>query len=247
MLDNTRKSAFTLAEVLITLGIIGVVAALTLPSLVANYKEKVMISQAKKGLSVVLNTLSKTRARLEVENNGEIFDSNNTPDQTADLFFANMNVASRCNSAGYCNFFRNYNIKFDKPINDGYGNYRQPFDLYSYAKAVLNDGMIVAIHQTKYPEGNCTNYYTTWDKDSKGYYILDSSGNKMNERKVKETDCGHILFDVNGIKGPNQLGADVYLIYITPYGYIQSYGYINDVIQNNKLHAVQYDINGKFE
>lgn len=36
--NASRKAAFTLAEVLITLGIIGVVAALTLPSLVANYK-----------------------------------------------------------------------------------------------------------------------------------------------------------------------------------------------------------------
>ena len=33
-----KKSAFTLAEVLITLGIIGVVAALTIPSLISNTK-----------------------------------------------------------------------------------------------------------------------------------------------------------------------------------------------------------------
>ncbi len=35
-----HKSAFTLAEVLITLGIIGVVAALTVPTLIANYQTK---------------------------------------------------------------------------------------------------------------------------------------------------------------------------------------------------------------
>jgi len=35
-----KKSAFTLAEVLITLAIIGVVAAMTIPTLVANYQEK---------------------------------------------------------------------------------------------------------------------------------------------------------------------------------------------------------------
>ena len=39
-LDNSRKIAFTLAEVLITLGIIGVIAAMTLPSLITNYQEK---------------------------------------------------------------------------------------------------------------------------------------------------------------------------------------------------------------
>ena len=37
--NNSRKMAFTLAEVLITLGIIGVVAALTLPSLIQEHKK----------------------------------------------------------------------------------------------------------------------------------------------------------------------------------------------------------------
>lgn len=35
-----QKKAFTLAEVLITLGIIGVVAAMTLPTLVGEYQKK---------------------------------------------------------------------------------------------------------------------------------------------------------------------------------------------------------------
>lgn len=38
----SRKAAFTLAEVLITLGIIGVVAALTIPTLIANHKAQVV-------------------------------------------------------------------------------------------------------------------------------------------------------------------------------------------------------------
>jgi len=35
-----ERTAFTLAEVLITLGIIGIVAAMTIPTLIANYQEK---------------------------------------------------------------------------------------------------------------------------------------------------------------------------------------------------------------
>lgn len=35
------KKAFTLAETLITLGVIGVVAALTLPTLINSYKKQV--------------------------------------------------------------------------------------------------------------------------------------------------------------------------------------------------------------
>ena len=39
-LVSSKKAAFTLAEVLITLGIIGVVAAMTIPTLIANYQNK---------------------------------------------------------------------------------------------------------------------------------------------------------------------------------------------------------------
>lgn len=42
-MDKKKFNAFTLAEVLITLGVIGVVAALTIPQLVKNYKEKVLL------------------------------------------------------------------------------------------------------------------------------------------------------------------------------------------------------------
>lgn len=47
------KNGFTLAEVLITLGVIGVVAALTLPTLIANYKKNVTVNKVKKFYSVM--------------------------------------------------------------------------------------------------------------------------------------------------------------------------------------------------
>ncbi|MDR1327543.1 MAG: type II secretion system GspH family protein [Heliobacteriaceae bacterium] len=50
-----KKYAFTLAEVLITLGIIGVVAALTMPSLIAKHKEKETVVKVKKVYSVFSN------------------------------------------------------------------------------------------------------------------------------------------------------------------------------------------------
>ena len=52
---NNRKFGFTLAEVLITLGIIGVVAAITLPSLIQNYKKHVIENQLKKAYSTLQN------------------------------------------------------------------------------------------------------------------------------------------------------------------------------------------------
>ena len=65
--------AFTLAEVLITLGIIGVVAALTLPNLVANYKKQVLVTQLKAEVNIIENSFRKILANEEVD------DLNNTP------------------------------------------------------------------------------------------------------------------------------------------------------------------------
>jgi len=51
--EGYRKAAFTLAEVLITLGIIGVVAAMTIPGLINNYKAVRLHSQFLKSYSTI--------------------------------------------------------------------------------------------------------------------------------------------------------------------------------------------------
>ena len=48
-----RKSAFTLAEVLITLGIIGVVAAMTLPTVMQNYRNHVVETRLAKFYTII--------------------------------------------------------------------------------------------------------------------------------------------------------------------------------------------------
>ncbi len=50
-----NKFGFTLAEILITLGIIGIVAALTIPNLIAKYKLKVLETNFKYAYSLLLN------------------------------------------------------------------------------------------------------------------------------------------------------------------------------------------------
>lgn len=52
-----NKQGFTLAEVLITLGIIGVVAAMTLPSIINNSRNKQLEAQLKKSQSVITQGL----------------------------------------------------------------------------------------------------------------------------------------------------------------------------------------------
>ena len=59
-------NAFTLAEVLITLGIIGVVAAFTMPTLVNKTQTKVLETQYKKAISVLNNGYKKMLADNEV-------------------------------------------------------------------------------------------------------------------------------------------------------------------------------------
>ena len=54
-----KRAAFTLAEVLITLGIIGVVAALTLPTLIQNHQKQVYVTQLKKAYSNISNAYNQ--------------------------------------------------------------------------------------------------------------------------------------------------------------------------------------------
>ena len=55
----TGKKAFTLAEVLITLTILGVVAAIAVPNLIRNYQDKVTVTQVKKAYSMYLPKVKK--------------------------------------------------------------------------------------------------------------------------------------------------------------------------------------------
>lgn len=57
-----KEKAFTLAEVLITLGIIGVVAAITLPILTKKYNEIVLKNQFKKSYSMLAQAIIKAQS-----------------------------------------------------------------------------------------------------------------------------------------------------------------------------------------
>lgn len=61
------KPGFTLAEVLITLGIIGVVAAMTIPTLMQKTNEKELVSGLLKEASVLTNALKQTEAFFQTD------------------------------------------------------------------------------------------------------------------------------------------------------------------------------------
>lgn len=62
-----KKFGFTLAEVLITLGVIGVVAGLTLPAVVTNYQKQKTVSFVKKFYNEINNAI-----KLSVAENGDV-------------------------------------------------------------------------------------------------------------------------------------------------------------------------------
>ncbi len=78
-MEMRTKFAFTLAEVLITLGIIGIVAAMTIPTLITNYKVKVLESKFKKADAVLQQALLKTANELGYDSlNGLVTSASDT-------------------------------------------------------------------------------------------------------------------------------------------------------------------------
>ena len=57
MFGFDKNFGFTLAEVLITLGIIGVVAAMTLPNVIAGYRKKTVETRLAKLYSSINNAI----------------------------------------------------------------------------------------------------------------------------------------------------------------------------------------------
>ena len=79
------KKAFTLAEVLITLGIIGIVAAMTLPAVVAKYKRQEATARLKK-----FNSMMAQVVILSQNDNGAIssWDTSMVPEDFVRKYFA---------------------------------------------------------------------------------------------------------------------------------------------------------------
>lgn len=91
------KIGFTLAEVLITLGIIGVVAAMTLPTLIAKYQKQVYTTQLKK----VYSELSQAVMLFKVDDNiTNLSDSSLNSNAEFNNFIKKyLHVTKECNSA----------------------------------------------------------------------------------------------------------------------------------------------------
>ena len=80
-----KKAAFTLAEVLITLGIIGIVAAMTLPTLISDYSHKELETRFKKSYSILWNVHTRMVNDYDGVYRNFILSNNNTSGDTTNI------------------------------------------------------------------------------------------------------------------------------------------------------------------
>ena len=80
------KKAFTLAEVLITLAIIGVVAAMTIPTLISSYNKKVVETKLLRVYSVMNNAIKMSTIDNGETVNWETLDNNSTYDDVLEWY-----------------------------------------------------------------------------------------------------------------------------------------------------------------
>ena len=150
--DYKKKVAFTLAEVLITLGIIGIVAALTIPNLVVKYQRKVMQTRFQKAYSI----LTEVNTRMIAENINQYRDfvltekdengkySEEARNRQLDTLASFLNGAKVCNGSYYsCSGIEDaydFPDKIHKTL-DGQNNAHIAADAYMKKTVITNDGM----------------------------------------------------------------------------------------------------------
>ena len=203
------KKAFTLAEVLITLGIIGVVAALTLPSVVQNFQKRSLEVATQKFYSVMSQAIKQYMADEGVDDLRQSSllagDDDSVEVVTAknDEFFKKYLKAQICE--GGC-FADNYKTQTGE-TSDYIGKY-----YYIKGRYLLPDGMVVF---------------------ASGYGALGDN-----------VTPGYIYVDVNGRKGPNKIGYDLWSMSVYYDGTIDE-GSLTPECRKNNICLYEYEKNAK--
>lgn len=183
---NRIKHGFTLAEVLITLGIIGVVAAMTIPTLMNNIQDNEFHTAIKK----IYSNFSNATEKMSYDNSGAIWDNS-----SADYATLSKNMAE-----AYGNYFSF--IKEDLTEN------LRTTDIYNYKSstlatatnsgglkygAILKDGTYVRFYSNQscsQQVGNILNYC--------GNMIVDVNGTKPPNMAGRDAYALIVQKDSNG-------------------------------------------------
>ncbi len=243
------NAAFTLAEVLITLGIIGVVAAMTLPMLIAKYQEKVLVTAAKKGYSVAVNTVTRWNAANEIVGDSyNFFVTGGASHEWSRHAVVLKELAKYLHIVQVCDKSSNlkncggkYTVKQYKKLNNGQGGTVEQ-NMMNNFRIVLADGSFISVMSEVTDDGTCKHTYWSNAKDPDGFFIPDTSGNSptgFQGQYNSSNNCGFIHIDTNGLKGPNQVGKDYFVIGFTkegkPWSNSDNYGNLDYVLKYDKL------------
>ena len=207
-MNNMSKQAFTLAEVLITLAIIGVISAMTIPALInkTNSAENVV------ALKKAYETLSQAYYIISTENGGiqNILSSTTTDDDYANIFIPKLHVAKNCgtNNAKDTGCFTN---KMYMSL-DGITPWTR---VANYSTVITNDGVSYAFDF--FGGTGCSSDYSASGTDSSPLY----------------NTCGDVIVDVNGPnKGPEKCGRDTFMFWVTKKGLYPMGSYPDNISGN---------------
>lgn len=190
------KKAFTLAEVLITLTIVGVIAAIVIPSLINYTQEKALHTALKEAFSI----FSQATKMVMLENGGTMAQVSNSGSWSNDsdtvraIYEKYLKIEQKC-GADYSD-----SCKFLPP----------DYKSYCYSNPAYNNGCTFNIGRTGWHDGSSIEL-------SNGmiavisYTSPDCTGESDS---IYPNSCGYVMVDVNGHKEPNRWGYDVYKFYI---------------------------------
>ena len=197
MTNRKKKAAFTLAEVLITLGIIGIVAAMTMPMLTKKYRSLVLESQFKKGYSIAQQVILQAKFDF----GGEGFAKYCTtldPNYKVDPDTGEGNGVIPYPNNNYC-----YRILFNA-LNKSNTESMWLNDKYTVIRTdpvrTYNNRYEVTVEDAYAGGGNIWRMRQNRDGAWMNFHI--------NEGKV------YVTLDTNGYQKPNELGHDIFRFYI---------------------------------
>ncbi|MBO6087011.1 type II secretion system protein [bacterium] len=183
------KRGFTLAEVLITLGIIGVVAAITLSTLIKEYHKHVWVNQLKANYSILNQGFQKMMADDGV-NNIEDTEVWRTMQGGCGLY---VHEPTSDNCKNFLLHLKKYfNIVSVKQAGDykfSYLNNTRKISYYGYP------GPGKDIYTINFANGAMMVYNSFHNITDRGY--------------IREV--GNFELDINGHKGPNTYGRDIFI------------------------------------
>ena len=207
-----KTIGFTLAEVFITLGIIGIVAAMTLPVLVNKSKDRELEVRTKKTFSEIEQAALFAQQKLGCPGDHScLFNPLNTSEEVTKNFAQYFNGAKYCEPGANAKGCKNlhYKIKYNSILQNASTGNAGVTSIVSYPRIVLNDGAVIAVQQyTEYKQEATCN---TFNPD--GSLQVGADGKPI-ERDCSQYRWATIYFDVNGNLAPNQFGRDAFTLYV---------------------------------